>query len=67
MVDLADRQELYATASRERQARLRDMLEANEIEYVIRAESDVERLLLYRVFVSRREAAAAKRVLDKLS
>ena len=44
MVGLQNRQELFTTTSAEHQARLRDLLEAHEIEYVVRLDLPIATL-----------------------
>lgn len=65
MIHLFNRKELLLTSSMERQARVRDMLAANKIPYLVRTSSNISRsrgvipgmrmdmLYQYRIYVKR--------------
>ena len=72
MIHLFNRKELLLTSSMERQARVRDMLAANDISYLIRTSSNISRsrgvmpgmrmdmLYQYRIYVKRCDYEKAK-------
>ncbi|MCI6640613.1 MAG: DUF2007 domain-containing protein [Pygmaiobacter massiliensis] len=71
MVGLQNRQELFTTTSAEHQARLRDLLEAHEIEYVVRLDLPIATLpqqggRKYRIFVTPKEVEQARALLARL-
>ena len=72
MIHLFNRKELLLTSSMERQARVRDMLAANKIPYLVRTSSNISRsrgvmpgmrmdmLYQYRIYVKRCDYEKAK-------
>ena len=72
MIHLFNRKELLMTTSMERQARVRDMLAANKIPYLVRTSSNISRsrgvipgmrmdmLYQYRIYVKRSDYEKAK-------
>ena len=72
MIHLFNRKELLLTSSMERQARVRDMLAANKIPYLVRTSSNISRsqgvmpgmrmdmLYQYRIYVKRSDYEKAK-------
>ena len=72
MIHLFNRKELLMTTSMERQARVRDMLAANKIPYLVRTSSNISRsrgvipgmrmdmLYQYRIYVKRCDYEKAK-------
>ena len=72
MIHLFNRKELLLTSSMERQARVRDMLAANDIPYLVRTSSNISRsrgvmpgmwmdmLYQYRIYVKRCDYEKAK-------
>ena len=72
MIHLFNRKQLLLTSSMERQARVRDMLAANKIPYLVRTSSNISRsrgvmpgmrmdmLYQYRIYVKRSDYEKAK-------
>ena len=72
MIHLFNRKELLLTSSMERQARVRDVLAANNIPYLVRTSSNISRsravipgmrmdmLYQYRIYVKRSDYEKAK-------
>ena len=75
MIHLFNRKELLMTTSMERQARVRDMLAANDIPYLVRTSSNISRsrgvmpgmrmdiMYQYRIYVKRADYEKASSLL----
>ena len=76
MIHLFNRKELLLTSSMERQARVRDVLAANNIPYLVRTSSNISRsravipgmrmdmLYQYRIYVKRSDYEKAKFLIE---